>query len=155
MAHTRRPPSQTRRAFLNNRVDQLLSTDFFVVPAATFRALFVFVVLAHHGAGWLISTSPPIRLPNGQHAKSPRLSPGTPYRNIFCMIEIRPMGISGYQTLLSAVSLAVKHRRHTRRPLDGRERIRSIHAKTLALRRAYARTLPEPVSTHRPRTGHA
>jgi transposase InsO family protein len=48
MVHTRKPPSQTWRAFLNNHITQLASTDFFVVPAVTFRVLFVFVVLAHH-----------------------------------------------------------------------------------------------------------
>ena len=47
IVHTRRPPSQSWRAFLNNHVDQLVSRDFFVVPTATFRLLFVFVVLAH------------------------------------------------------------------------------------------------------------
>ena len=47
MVHTRRPRSQTWRAFLNNHVAQLVSTDFFVVPTVTFRMLFVFVVLAH------------------------------------------------------------------------------------------------------------
>ena len=48
MVHTRKPPSQTWRAFLNNHVTQLASIDFFVVPTVTFRVLFVFVVLAHH-----------------------------------------------------------------------------------------------------------
>ena len=48
MVHTRKPPSQTWRAFLNNHVTQLASSDFFVVPTVTFRVLFVFVVLAHH-----------------------------------------------------------------------------------------------------------
>jgi len=47
MARTRRPPSQTWRAFLNNHASQLASTDFFVVPTVTFRLLFVFIVLAH------------------------------------------------------------------------------------------------------------
>jgi transposase InsO family protein len=47
MVHTRKPPSQTWRAFLNHHVTQLVSTDFFVVPTVTFRVLFVFVVLAH------------------------------------------------------------------------------------------------------------
>jgi len=46
--HTRKPPSQTWRAFLNHHVTQLASTDFFVVPTVTFRVLFVFGVLAHH-----------------------------------------------------------------------------------------------------------
>jgi putative transposase len=48
MVRTRRPPSQTWRAFLNNHVTQLVSTDFFVVPTVTFRVLYVFVVLGHH-----------------------------------------------------------------------------------------------------------
>src|SRR5438094_9953587 len=47
MVRQRKPPSQTWRAFLNNHVSQLASTDFFVVPTATFRLLFVFIVLAH------------------------------------------------------------------------------------------------------------
>jgi len=41
------PPSQTWRTFLANHVSQLASIDFFTVPMATFRVLFVFVVLAH------------------------------------------------------------------------------------------------------------
>jgi hypothetical protein len=43
----RRPPSQTWKAFLDNHLDQLVSIDFFTVPTATFRVLFVLVVLAH------------------------------------------------------------------------------------------------------------
>jgi len=46
----RRPklPSQTWRTFLQNHVADLVSVDFFVVPTATFRVLYVFVVLLHH-----------------------------------------------------------------------------------------------------------
>jgi putative transposase len=46
----RRPksPSQTWRTFLQNHVLDLVSVDFFVVPTATFRMLYVFVVLQHH-----------------------------------------------------------------------------------------------------------
>jgi hypothetical protein len=46
----RRPksPSQTWRTFLQNHVLDLVSVDFFVVPTATFRVLYVFVVLLHH-----------------------------------------------------------------------------------------------------------
>ena len=47
-ARQHKPPSQTWRAFLRNHVEPLVSTDFFVVPTASFRVLFVFVVLAHH-----------------------------------------------------------------------------------------------------------
>ena len=41
------PPSQTWRSFLNNHVPDLVSVDFFTVPTATFRVLFVFIVLRH------------------------------------------------------------------------------------------------------------
>src|SRR5213592_1783166 len=45
----RRPlPSQTWRTFLANHVGDLFSLDFFTVPTARLRVLFVLVVLAHH-----------------------------------------------------------------------------------------------------------
>lgn len=47
MIRRRKPPSPTWRAFLKNHVTDLVSLDFFVVPTATFRVLFVFLVLAH------------------------------------------------------------------------------------------------------------
>ena len=44
----RRPlPSQTWRTFLANHVRDLVSLDFFTVPTARLRVLFVIVVLAH------------------------------------------------------------------------------------------------------------
>ena len=43
-----RPPSQTWRTFLTNHASQIVAADFFVVPTATFRLLFVLVVLAHN-----------------------------------------------------------------------------------------------------------
>src|SRR5207245_2408100 len=42
------PPSQTWRTFLANHVRDLVSFDFFTVPTADLRVLFVLVVLAHH-----------------------------------------------------------------------------------------------------------
>ena len=43
-----KPPSQTWRTFIENHLADLVSVDFFVVPTATFRVLYVFVVLQHH-----------------------------------------------------------------------------------------------------------
>jgi putative transposase len=43
----REPSSQTWRTFLANHVARLASCDFFTVPTAPFRVLFVFVVLSH------------------------------------------------------------------------------------------------------------
>jgi transposase InsO family protein len=65
MVKRRKPPSPTWRSFLKNHLDGIAAIDFFVVPTATFRVLFVFVVLscdrrrvvhfnvtAHPGASW-------------------------------------------------------------------------------------------------------
>ena len=43
----RKPPSQTWRTFLTNHLTQTAAIDFFTVPTATFRVLFVLVVLSH------------------------------------------------------------------------------------------------------------
>jgi hypothetical protein len=42
-------PSQTWKAFIDNHVNESVSIDFFTVPTATFRVLFVLVVSAHRG----------------------------------------------------------------------------------------------------------
>ena len=41
------PPSQAWRAFLRHHAKDLIALDFFTVPTATFRVLFVLVVLSH------------------------------------------------------------------------------------------------------------
>jgi putative transposase len=43
----RKPPSQTWRTFLDNHLGEIYAIDFFTVPTATFRVLFVLLVLAH------------------------------------------------------------------------------------------------------------
>ena len=45
MVRQRRPPSQNWRTFLSNHAHDIVSIDFFAVPTATFRVLYVFVVL--------------------------------------------------------------------------------------------------------------
>jgi putative transposase len=47
MVRHRNPPSQTWKTFLRNHVNDLVSTDYFVNPTASFRLLFVFIVLSH------------------------------------------------------------------------------------------------------------
>ena len=47
MARRATPPSQTWRTFLTNHLQQIAAADFFVVPTATCRLLFVLVILAH------------------------------------------------------------------------------------------------------------
>ncbi len=43
----RKPPSPTRRTFLDSQLKQLVPADFFVVPAVNLQTLLVFVILAH------------------------------------------------------------------------------------------------------------
>src|SRR5213594_1186688 len=47
MVRHRRPPSQVWRAFLKNHAKDLIALDFFTVPTATFRVLFVLAMLSH------------------------------------------------------------------------------------------------------------
>ena len=47
MLRPRRPPSQAWRTFLKNHAKDLIALDFFTVPTATFRVLYVLVVLSH------------------------------------------------------------------------------------------------------------
>lgn len=42
-----KPPSQTWRTFLGNHMHTTFAIDFFTVPTATFRVLYVFIVLLH------------------------------------------------------------------------------------------------------------
>src|SRR5580765_7350387 len=48
LAARRTPPSQTWRTFLTNHLRDFVSIDFFTVPTARLRVLFVLVMLAHH-----------------------------------------------------------------------------------------------------------
>ncbi|MDZ7781677.1 MAG: integrase core domain-containing protein [Halioglobus sp.] len=47
MLWAKKPPSQTWRTFLNNHADCLAAMDFFTVPTARFRVLYVLLVLSH------------------------------------------------------------------------------------------------------------
>jgi hypothetical protein len=47
MVRPRRPPSQGWRTFLQNHAQDVIALDFFTVPTATFRVLFVLVMLRH------------------------------------------------------------------------------------------------------------
>lgn len=47
MVRQKKPPSQTWRTFLENHADCLAGIDFFTIPTATFRILYVFIVLSH------------------------------------------------------------------------------------------------------------
>jgi len=47
MIRRRGPPSQTWRPFLQSHASELIALDFFTVPTATFRVLFVLIILSY------------------------------------------------------------------------------------------------------------
>ena len=47
MVHPRKPPSQTWRTFLANHAKDIVVIDFFTIPTATFRVLYVLLVVHH------------------------------------------------------------------------------------------------------------
>jgi transposase InsO family protein len=47
MVRHRKPPSQSWRTFLTNHAKDIVSVDFFTIPTASFRVLFVFLVLTN------------------------------------------------------------------------------------------------------------
>lgn len=47
MVRNPKPPSQSWRTFLNNHAKDIVSIDFFTVPTATFRVLYVFLILSN------------------------------------------------------------------------------------------------------------
>jgi len=80
------PPSQTWRTFLTNHVRDLVSIDFFTVPTARWRVLFVLVVLAHTAGASSTSTSPSIPPPPGRPSRSWTPSRKRPRRPISSVI---------------------------------------------------------------------
>ncbi len=105
----RQPPSQTWRAFLKNHAKDLIAVDFFTVPTATFRILFVLVVLSHdrrRRVPFNVSEHPPRGGPLGnwwrpagwrrRQASDPRPGPGV-WRTIFAsgpVLNIREVVIA-------------------------------------------------------------
>ncbi|MGH1484189.1 MAG: integrase core domain-containing protein [Geminicoccales bacterium] len=47
MRRRTKPPYQSWRTFLNNHLQGMVAIDFFTVPTATFRILYVFLILRH------------------------------------------------------------------------------------------------------------
>lgn len=66
----KRPPSQTWKVFLKNHMSEILAMDFFTVPTASLRVLFVLVILEHERRRVLHSTSRNIRQRSGLRNRS-------------------------------------------------------------------------------------
>ena len=84
-----KPSSPTWKAFLTNHVQDLVSCDFFTVPTATFRVLFVFIILAHDRRCIVHFTSPSIQRRSGPLSRSSRPFPGMRRRAISFGIATR------------------------------------------------------------------
>jgi len=69
------PPSQSWRAFLDNYVRDIVAIDFFVVPTATFRVLYVFLAMSHDRRRILHRFRPPHPVDGHRRSRhSPRLA---------------------------------------------------------------------------------
>src|SRR5580700_525714 len=88
LSRSRRPPSSTWRTFLTNHLAQTAAIDFLTVPTATFRVLFVVVVLAHERRRLLHFgvTEHPQR--SGPCSRCGKRFPGTKHPDMCCAIEM-------------------------------------------------------------------
>jgi hypothetical protein len=91
MTRPRRPSSQTWKTFLKNHMHDIVSTDFVVVPTATFRLLFVFLILSHDRRRIAHLLSLPIPRLNGRHNSSSPRSLGTHHLDIYCVTAMEAM----------------------------------------------------------------
>ncbi len=79
-----RLPSATRRTFLYLHLKELVAVDFFIVPTATFKVLFVFLVFAHDRRRILhfnVTEHPPL---NGRPSNWLKRFPSIRHRVICC-----------------------------------------------------------------------
>ena len=92
MVRHRTPPSHTWRSFLDNHANDLVSLDFFTLPTATFRVLFVFIVLRHDRRRIVHFnvTEHPSSRPSGRRSKWSMLFHGTRRLGTWYGIETRP-----------------------------------------------------------------
>lgn len=82
-----KPPSPAWRTFLANHLTETAAVDFFVVPTATFRLLYCFLILSPTAAGCCTSTSRPIPVPAGPPSRSSRRFPSI-VRHGFCSVIV-------------------------------------------------------------------
>lgn len=88
MLHPRRPSSQTWKTFLKNHMRELVSADFFVVPTATFRLLFVSSCFPMIVAASCTGASRPTPPQNGQLSNFGTPFLGIPPLDTFCATAI-------------------------------------------------------------------
>ena len=114
MLRPRKPRSQTWRTFLDNHVKDLASVDFFIVASATFRILYVLVVLKHERrqvVHFHVTEHPPMRGPN---SKSSGRFPSTRHPAICCAIATRNMGHATAHEYIALELGGLHHEYHRR-----------------------------------------
>jgi hypothetical protein len=89
------PPSQTWRTYLRNHVGQIVAADFFIVPTATYRLLFVLVLLPTIGGASATSRLRRIRRRRGPPSSCARPFRGTRLHDTCSMIAITPSIVWG------------------------------------------------------------
>jgi hypothetical protein len=82
----RKPPSPTWKAFLTHHVKDLVACDFFTVPTATFKVLFVLVILAHERRRIVHFNITEHPRPSGRRSRWSRRFRGTTHHGISCAI---------------------------------------------------------------------
>src|SRR5260221_1459761 len=121
MIRSLRPLSPNWRTFLRNQMDGIAAVDMFVIATVTFRILYVMVVLGHDRRKIVhfdVTPSTPRR--SGSHARSPKLSRGTPRRAIYCGTVTHPMAraSAGASKRWASRRLSRHHDRPGRMPMS-------------------------------------
>ena len=114
MIRCRKPPSQTWRSFLDNHVEDLVSIDFFTLPTATFRILFVFIILRHDRRASSISMSRSILRQSGPRSRALMLFRGIRRRVTCCETGMESTGRTSNGALRDSTSSRFRRRRAPR-----------------------------------------
>lgn len=131
---TPKPPSPTWKAFLHNHVRDLVSCDFFTVPTATFRVLFVFIILAHDRRRIVHVNITEHPTHSGRRNRWSRLFPGIQRHAICCAIETLSTvrgSISEWATWASKKSRLHREVRGSRRMLNGSSAVSDMSVLTM------------------------
>ena len=86
----RKPSSPTWQAFLKNHVTDIVACDFFTVPTASFKVLFVFIMLAHERRVAYLGAADNSRGPLLSRLKGTHQSVIKPRQSVFSFSFIPP-----------------------------------------------------------------
>jgi len=93
MVRRRGGPSPTWRSFLRNQAAGIAASDMFIVVSASFRLLYVMVILGHEPGRSCARLSPSIPARLGSHGNSPKHSRGTLLRAILWLSSLKKQDV--------------------------------------------------------------